>query len=224
MGANGKMRLSSVLKHQEQAGEIHLSEDFGYDYNTIRKNGVVFVLINTSVKIHRMPRMAENISMKTWNKELKGLKFFRGYNWYSKDGELLIESISAFVLVSANEHKIVKPVALGFELPEETDRETSLQNPSKTHIPQEMDLIGEKRVSFSMLDINNHLNNALYADLLVDFITMEQALNLKQITLDYVKEAVFEDTIKIYSKTIDNVIYLKGEVNGEICFRASITI
>lgn len=224
-GAKQKMRLSSILKYQEQAGEIHLATDYGYDYNAILKNGVVFVLVNTESVIHRMPTFGENLTIHTWNKQLKGLKFYRSYNWIDEKGETIIESTSVFVLVSANEHKIVKPSALGFELPTEDTHENAVGNPSKTHLPKEMSAIGSKKILFSMLDTNDHLNNALYADFLVDFIQPEQALNIKRFTLDYVKEATLSQKVEVSREVDENgVIFLKGEIENDTCFRASIEV
>ena len=221
-GAKSKMRLSSILKYQEQAGEIHLATDYGYDYNSIRKNGVVFVLVNTESIIHRMPTFGENWTIHTWNKQLKGLKFYRSYNWIDENGETIIESTSVFVLVSAIEHKIVKPAALGFELPTEDDHENAVKNPNKTHLPKELEKIGSKKILFSMLDTNDHLNNALYADFLVDFIEPKKALNIKRFTLDYVKEAVLGEKIDVFFAEEYGTIYLKGDKENETCFRAII--
>ena len=67
IGSGRKMRLSSVLKYQEQAGEEHLSEDFGLDYITLSKKGVAFVLVNAAAKIHRMPTLGETLTINTWN-------------------------------------------------------------------------------------------------------------------------------------------------------------
>lgn len=223
IGSGRKMRLSSVLKYQEQAGEEHLSEDFGLDYITLSKKGVAFVLVNAAAKIHRMPTLGETLTINTWNKQLKGLKFFRGYDWFDEKGEKIIEGVSAFVLVSIDEHKIVKPSELGIDFPEEKEHENSVGLPSKTHIPKEMTPIGSKTVLFSMLDSNEHLNNALYADLIVDFIPSEKVRNIKGFTLDYVKEAKLGDKIEMLSAEEDGKIYLQG-LNEDTCFRASVEL
>lgn len=222
IGSSRKMRLSSILKHQEQAGEIHLSEDFGLDYVTICENGIVFVLVNSAVKIHRIPTINEKITINTYNKQLKGLKFYRGYDWYDENGEKIVEGVSAFVLVDINSHKMVKPSAFPVELPEEITRENSIGLPGKTHIPKETELVGSKKVLFSMLDSNEHLNNTLYADFLADFVPIEVAQNVKGFTIDYVKEAKLGDKIEVYSAVEDKKIYLQGKCGEDCCFRASI--
>lgn len=224
IGAGRKMRLSSVLKYQEQSGELHLSDCFGLDYKTVREKGVVFVLVNSAVKIHRMPTIGEVITLNTWNRGLKGLKFFRGYDWFDESGEKIIEGVSAFVLVSEKEHKIVKPDALGISLPVDNERVSSVSNPSKTHIPKEMNAVGSKKILFSMLDSNDHLNNAFYADFLVDFIDEEYARNVKGFTLDFVKEATQGEKIEVFTKKEDDKIFIKGACGDNICFRASVEI
>ncbi len=222
IGSGGKMRLSSILKYQEQAGEVHLSDVYGLDYLTICEKGIVFVLVNSAVKIHRMPTLGENLTINTYNKQLKGLKFYRGYDWLDENGEKIIEGVSAFVLVSLDEHKIVKPSLFGMELPEERERESAVGIPSKTHIPKEMSSIGSKTVLFSMLDSNEHLNNALYADFLVDFIPKDKVADIKGFTLDYVKEATLGDKIEVLSAEQDGKIYLQGLNDDNCCFRAGI--
>lgn len=224
IGTGRKMRLSSILKYQEQAGEMHLSEDYGLDYLTICEKGVVFVLVNSAVKIHRMPTLGENLTINTYNKQLKGLKFYRGYDWIDEKGEKIIEGVSAFVLVSLDEHKIVKPSLFGVELPEERERESAVGIPSKTHVPKELASIGSKKVLFSMLDSNEHLNNALYADFIVDFIPEEKARNIKGFTLDYVKEATLGDRIEVFSAEENDKIHLQGMNGDKCCFRASVQL
>lgn len=221
IGSGRKMRLSSILKYQEQAGEEHLSKSFGLDYITLSEKGVAFVLVNASAKIHRMPLLGEKLTINTWNKQLKGLKFFRGYDWFDEKGEKIIEGISAFVLVSIDGHKIVKPSELGVDFPEEKEHENSVGLPSKTHIPKETEHIGSKTVFFSMLDSNEHLNNALYADFIVDFISEEKAKSIKGFTLDYVKEAKLSEKIDIFYAEENGKFFLQGKNGENCCFRAS---
>lgn len=221
IGVGAKLRLSALLKYQEQAGEEHLANDFSLDYLTLAKSGVVFVLTNTAVKIHRLPTFHENITIDTWNKQTKGFKFFRGYDWYDEKGEKIIESVSAFVLVSATEHKIMRPNAFPVNLPKE-NRENAVENPIKTHIPDEMSFVDSKKVLYSMLDSNNHLNNTLYADFLVDFIDSQKAGNVKGFTIDFVKEAKLDEKIEVFKAEQDGKIFIEGINNENCCFRASI--
>ncbi len=223
-GSGAAIRLSSVLKYQENAGEVHLSTDYGYDYDHIMKYGNVFVLTNTIVKINRMPMPSERLTIHTWNKNIKGFKFFRAYDWLDESGEKIVESVSAFVLVSAHEHKIVRADALGFELPCESETLSGVPDPVKIKLPNEMERVGSKKILFSMLDRNEHLNNALYADFLVDFVEPEQARSVCKAEIDFVKEASLGDIVEVYRAVVGNTVYLKGirQSDQVLIFRGSL--
>lgn len=218
-GPMGKIKASSVLKHQIEAGERHMDEGFGVDYNTLKDRGCVFVIVNLAVKIHRPPITDEKITLNTWSKQVKGLKFFRGYEWFDENNEKIIEGVSSFVLVSATEHKLEKPEALGVELPCDNEREIGVENPKKIRLPDGLKEVGRQKVLYSMLDANEHLNNAFYADFGVDFADKNLADNLKELSIDFVKEAVLGDEVVIKTVTENGETYMLGEVNGECCFR-----
>ena len=189
------------------------------------EHGNVFVLTNTIIKISRMPMPSEPITIHTWNKNIKGFKFFRAYDWIDRSGEKIIESVSAFVLVSASEHKIVRADALGLTLPTESETLSFVPDPVKIKLPKEMEKVGSKKILFSMLDRNEHLNNALYADFLVDFIEPEQARRVCKAEIDYVKEASLGDTVEVYKAQEGNTIYLKGvrRRDDTLIFRGSLS-
>ncbi len=221
VGLGSKIRLSSILKYQMEAGERHLTDYFGLDYNTLKSQNNVFVIVNLIVKVYRSPVSGENITLTTWSKEVKGLKFFRAYKWFDENGELLIESISCCVLVDAKEHKLLKPDVLGFDFPT-GDREISIQNPKKLRLSKELTEAGKREIYFSMLDSNEHLNNAFYADFAVDFIEKELAENIKEFSIDFVKEAKCGEEIIIETAEENGTSFIHGKVGDNTCFRAEI--
>ena len=221
VGPQSKIRLSSILKYQMEAGERHLADCFGLDYNTLKSQNNVFVIVNLIVKIYRTPISSENITITTWSKEVKGLKFFRAYKWYDEKGELIIEAISCFVLVDAKEHKLLKPEEFGFDI-STGDIEISIQNPKKLRLPKELENVGKRKVYFSMLDANEHLNNAFYADFAVDFIDSAFIQNIKEFSIDFVKEAKCGEEIIIETIKENDTCFIQGNVEGNTCFRAEI--
>ena len=221
VGPQSKIRLSSILKYQMEAGERHLSDYFGLDYNTIKSKNSVFVVVNLNVKLHRTPISGENVTITTWSKEVKGLKFFRAYKWYDEKGELIIEAISCFVLVDAKEHKLLKPEEFGFDIPT-GNQEISIGNPKKIRMPKELSTKGKREVYFSMLDSNEHLNNAFYADFATDFASKDLLDNISEFSIDFVKEAKLNDEITIETAEENGETFIQGNVEENACFRANI--
>ena len=143
----------------------------------------------------------------------------RSEHKFDENGEKIIEGISTFVLVDAIDHRIVKASALGTELPTDSQRKSTLENPKKIHLPKELKQTGSKKVLYSMLDSNEHLNNALYADFLIDFIDSDKVAKIKGFSIDFVKEARLGEKIEVFENKEENEIFFKGDVDNNTCFR-----
>ncbi len=219
---NSNMRLENILKYQQQAGEDQL-EVFNLGYNELCRRGYAFVVTNAKVIINRMPKYLDEITLVTWNRGIKGAKYFRSYNWYDKNGELLVESSTIFVIVDVKEHKLRKPDCITVGIPYDFDRQNAAENPKKVFLPDEdiFKKVGEKRIVFSELDGNGHLNNAFYSNFLTDFTPNIEHKQITEFSIDFISEARLNDIVNVYSATKDGVTYFYGEHERGRCFRAS---
>lgn len=221
-GMGNVMRLNCILKYQQQAGEEQLElHNIGFD-RIYEKLGLVWVVTNASVIVNRIPRYGEKLRLITWNRGAKGAKFFRSYNWYSENDELLIEGSTAFVLVDVREHKAQRPNDEAFRMPCDFNRVNAVKTPGKIFLPDREDFspIGEKTIVYSLIDQNGHLNNAFYTDFITDFCTEEENRRIRAYSLDYIAEARLGDTVRVYRAQKDGVTYFYGEHERGMCFRA----
>ena len=62
VGANDVMRLSAVLRYQQEAGEQHLV-DAGLGWQDMMQMGMVFVTSRWHTVIHRLPAMEERVTL-----------------------------------------------------------------------------------------------------------------------------------------------------------------
>ena len=87
---------------------------------------------------------------------------------------------------------------------------------------------GEKKVCYSDIDRNMHMNNVKYFDLLFDYIPECENLIMTSCLLNYVKEAAYGKVIEIYSLPVELcengeraygfVTKIDGETNVEARF------
>jgi acyl-ACP thioesterase len=89
----------------------------------------------------------------------------------------------------------------------------------------------ERDFSIRDLDFNGHLNNSKYVDLIMDCLTAEHQnwYLVKTIEVNYINEALAEDTIVIFkdlSAFSSGLIYFEGinEQNHRTIFKAQIAI
>ncbi len=195
VGADGCLRLSALLQLQEEAGERHMTEN-GMSYARLRDKGLAFVVTRLCSHITRLPQMGEQVTLKTWHREVKGVQFFRCYTLTDQNGNPLTDSVTAFALVDTDAHRLLRPDALGDLLfPNQPDARNNCPDPKK-EIPPTLNEIAAIRPRWSELDPNGHVNNSRYADFLCDNIP--SGLARKRITafsIRYEKEILPDDRL-----------------------------
>lgn len=216
------LRPSSLLKLQQEIGELHLSAG-GLSYGEMSRIGAVFVVTRLSAKIHRPPVFGEQIGMTTWSNGVKGVQYNRCYQTCDLAGNVLIDSTGWFVLVDTKEHKPIRPknAPIAGTLRFSPGRENGCPPPEKVKLPESMELSGERVLRYSDMDYNGHLNNTVYADLLCDF--MPGGMKGKRIsgfTIQFVGEAYEGDTLSIETFRSGQTVWFSGRHPRGMCFEA----
>lgn len=213
------LKLSSQMKMQQEVGEIHLNE-CNLPYSVLFEKGIVFVLTRSRAVIYRRPELEEKVHITTWERECKGVQFFRSYRFEDAAGNLLIDACSAFAMVDPVSHKLQRPKVF-HELcnVENKEKTTTCPLPDKIILPEGMEQVGVRTVRYSDIDYNGHLNNTVYADLLCDFLPGGMnGRQIKEFALQYIGEAVEGDEIKISASAQGQTVYLSGEHARGKCF------
>lgn len=223
IGANGTLRPSDILRLQQEVGNRHLSEG-GLTVPAMRASGVAFVLARTNCLVHRAPVLDESVVLTSWQREIVGSKFLRCYHWASADGTPLIDSVSAFVLVDVDKHRPVRPLVLtaqGVRL--DWQRQSPCPDPEKLALPPTF-AVGERVVRRSDTDFNGHVNNAVYADVLCDFLPA--AVCEKRMTgfsISFLRESRLGDVLQVQAKAEETVAFVAAEHARGRSFEAKAT-
>lgn len=222
VGRNGKMRLSAVLRYQQEAGEQHLTAG-GLGWKTLLKIGMVFVTSRWHAVIHRLPDMEETVTLTTWHRNRKGPRFFRCYQWRDADGELLIEGVMQFALVSTGEHRLLRGDEFMTLAPlPDNPRQVACADPGKFPVA-EVTPAGEYLVRWSDTDRNGHMNNTHYADLMLDYLPADRlAGEPAEVDLHFAGECRMGDTLTLAACQQDATSTVVGETVRGRSFAARI--
>ena len=208
-GADRTLRLSRLLLWLQETAERHLKE-FGIGYEALWEAGMVFLTARTWVRLHRMPRFGETVTVVTRPCGTQKAQFLRGYEVYVGD-ELCAEAVQTSVSADPETHRILHPrefARFGFD--PACGGEPALIPPKLKMA--ELPAVGERVIRYSDLDYNNHLNNAVYADFLTDFLPggME-GRRIGELQINYINESVLNDTIAMHGEVRDGEFFLYGE-------------
>lgn len=220
-----KLKLSTVLKYQQEACGKHVAI-FGAPSDVLRdEHSVAFVFTKIKVTVNRLPKAHEDVVVKTWCSSLKGVRFTRNFVMYDGFGEILTESKAEVVVIDLKTRKIIRPT----EIPLADRFLYNDEQPNGCEYPQKIKLFEEKgqavtrKVSFSDVDENGHMNNTVYADVMCDCLSDDlRGKTPTEFTINFENEAFENETIEIFWEQEENEVVFVGQIGEKQCFKGQI--
>ena len=206
--AFGKLSLTSLLYYFQEAANHHATAlNWGMEYlSSINK---FWVLSRLKVVIEKYPQHKNEIVISTWPRGADGFFAYRDYQ-ITLNNLPVINAVSSWLILDQASHRPTKVDQIGKPLPKY--EESHLPFP-ENKLPNliKPELIFEKKVNFSDIDINQHLNNAKYLEIIVDalFDSLSRSFEIREIDIQYLHESQQGDILKVYSeKTSGNSMML----------------
>lgn len=208
---NGIAKASSTIRYMQEAANKQL-EAVGPTTKQMTDDGKAFVLCRVSASFYAPLYAHDKVEVVTWaGKSERGVILPR-CSQVKRDGVIVAELISTWTVIDIASRRIVR---IGNELDKiSVDETLELDMPPRFKIPDDVSLAltGEYTVSYGVCDINHHMNNTFYPDMLCDFIS--GGMNGKRIiglAISYLNESVLGETLKVY--------YANDEYEGKHYFR-----
>ena len=185
----GRCKASSLLRFSQDAAEQHC-HILGADWNTMAAKNYFWAVIRQRIEITRLPETGETITVKTWPMPTTRVAYPRATEGFDAEGNSLFKVISVWVIMDMVSRSMVLPGKSGVEVLGTsfgTELKAPLGLPAGTFAREEM-----RRVSFSDLDLNGHMNNTRYLDWLYDLKNADfhKTHPVKAVTICYINEAL----------------------------------
>jgi len=205
-----------------QEAAINHAEMLGRGREAMRQSGQVWILSRISVFMERRPQFGEEVTIRTWPRGASKLFVIRDYDIHSSGG-VDVRGRSGWLVVDLEKHRPLRPQTVMESMPlnegENALPGANLQGndpPSALAVreftPEQSVL---RRVCYSDIDYNGHVNNTRYIQWIQDLIEPEILETARQMRLDvnYLSEARYGEAIKLYIQPIkDN---LPGLIQGQ---------
>lgn len=180
-------------------------------YEELIEQGKAFILSSMRVELYYPIYPYEKITVKTWaDNNNKGFTTLRSYELH-RDGELIGEALSTWALVSTTDKRLVKISEVDFSnyVPEAP---LTLEKPVKVRIPREvvLSLVGEYTVRYTDIDINHHMNNSKYPDMLYNCLPKPEKKIIKSFAITFANEAKLGNNLKIYVAYTDGKYFMRS--------------
>ncbi len=207
---------------QDIAGE-HATK-IGLGYHEMVEKKLIWVLVRTKFEIIKSPKMYEEVKLVTWP-EVKGrVDMDRDYLILGENDEVLVKGKSKWVVVDLNTRHIVRTKEVIYPEGEYVEEKTFEDLPKVEDFGISDLPSYTAKTAFSDLDHNGHVNNASYANFIVDALNLSKNEEIKVFEINYENETRQNEEIIIYYSRCDRTILIKGTQKERLIFKAKLEL
>jgi len=221
-----RARVSTIMKLlADIAGTAYGSK--GYTHSYLLENNFVFLLSRVSIHINRMPIADEKLSFHTWERDIKGVLFYRDFAIYDSLQNIIIEASSAWFLVNPSTRQIIKPTNFPGKADLHQDKKANTLPVAKLKLPESLETVGERKIVYSDIDANGHVYNAVYASIACDFLSeglLTQKAGLKDFRINFKQEAKQGETLEIFKKEEQDKAFVVGKIGEIVSFECEFAL
>ena len=220
-------RPSGVLGFLQEAATaaacaLHASRDEMLD-----KYNAFWMLARVWSRREEPLKWGERLRIRTWHRGGRGASSYRDFDLFVNDAPVG-EAVSLWVLANAQTHKLVRMA--GIEEFQGTDGgalcKTRLLN--KVRMPPDMTCAGTRSFRYSDLDVNGHVNNVRYADIVCDALHLERMgaeRFVSSLQVGYQAECRVGETVDLTTGSDGGAQYVHGaDGAGKTRFDAMLTL
>ena len=216
-----ELKLSSFFKMMQDIATEHAEVLDTGKAQTIDK-GLYWVITRIEIDIIDMPKYLEDVKLVTYPGDDMRFIFPRYFLLYDSNGKLLMRASSTWMVMNRATHNVsLNP--FGDYKAEAEHHEDEIPLPRKVDKDEDLSLIEKRKVRYSDIDLNGHLNNTKYIDYIIDLHDSEfyKKNKIRHFVINYEKELKDGEEISLFSNN-KNPEYILGSVD-KTSFEVNIT-
>ena len=215
---NGYLKYTDLCNILQLTAAAH-SEIGGISFQDMQAFDQAWVLSRMRVEISMLPKSGDTVTVKTWINSLENSRSVRALELYL-NGEKIVSSETFWAVFNTKKRR---PEALAlpfshFEL--YPDNKATVTGFSKITMSHQKEMIFEKTIFLSDLDIVNHVNNVKYLEWCLDLIETDLILSqkLKSFEMNFLKELSLKDQVTIHENVSDTATIFSISKEDMPCF------
>lgn len=188
--SKSELTLHALLNYLQDSSTLH-SEELGESGKELFEKNMAWVLSFWQVCIDDMPKLSEDIKVKTWPYQTRGLFGLRNFCMENAKGETIVKANSIWVLIDP---RTGRPLRITDEVSSHYPDEPKLEMDycdRKVVVPKIYEEKDSIVVQKYFIDTNNHVNNAKYVMLAEQYLP--ETFKVSEIRVEYKIAAVLGD-------------------------------
>jgi acyl-ACP thioesterase len=216
------LRMSDLFRLLEEASIAH-TEQLGCTRDKTLDRGLLWIITRQSVEISDLPAYDDEIIVRSWQGEMQHVFFPRFYE-IERAGDILVKGQALWMLMKEDDRSMVMPEDYGISIPGRPGADDMIL--PAIVIPKDAEEKASRRMAtrFSQIDINGHMNNTRYFDVIDDLLwgDGDQLRVPRAVLANYLSELRLGDDYSLNCYSKDSILYFEGGTDKP-CFRVKYT-
>ena len=219
---NGQLKMSAIANYLQESAWRHANH-LGFGYEDAQKRNEFWVIISLMIRMVGKPEWGQKLIVETWPKGVDRLFAYRDFKLMDEKGAVVGAATSAWMILDKDTRRpknvdLVKPV-----LHLATHQDVLDCNPPLLKPLKEISSTAPRKVRFSELDQNGHVNNIRYIDWSLDAMPADwhHEHRIRTLVINYLAEVQSEEMIEISTGPAgENAEIVQGtREDGKVIFR-----
>ncbi|MDR3609146.1 MAG: thioesterase [Ignavibacteriaceae bacterium] len=195
---NNKLKLNTLFSFLQDVASSH-ADSLSLGYNDLIAKDLGWVLSWAKLQVEEYPSFGEIIKIRTWPKCRYKLYSMREFLIYNENDKLLYSVSTAWLLINVKTKRITDIKNLPQQIYYQPDFQALNDFPERIIIDKEKETLFSKRIRYTDLDINRHVNNTKYIELILDSYPPDYHKNnlLDSLTVSFIAESFYDDEMDI---------------------------
>jgi acyl-ACP thioesterase len=211
---NNKLKLNSLFNYLQETAS-NQADKLNLGFNDLIVQDLGWVLSWAKVEISSFPGFGETIRVKTWPKCRYKLFSMRDFIVTGDKDNTFFKVSTAWLMINVKTKRITDIRNLIQQIYYRPDQIALNDFPEKLINSKERNVLFTKKIRYTDLDINQHVNNTKYIELVLDSFSPEyhKSHNLQSLTISFNSESFYDDELEIRSSSdnqSDNRRFIDG--------------
>lgn len=218
------LKPSALLRYVEQVSADH-ARTFGMTDQFFKDHGVAFLVGKQALKFDRVPQRAEKLTLLTRAEASRRGSVKRITTVTDAEGKQVAMVDCRWIVVRLAEGRILREP--GWTVEGFWNETVEGELPLQLHKCREgLASAGEWTVRYSQCDLNGHLNNAFYLDLVCDALPLDVVRKgpVTFASINYHREVPMGETVEVFYAPSAEGWYIIGKHNGQTSFECYVEL
>lgn len=168
-----QLRTAVLFQYLTELAGVH-ADQLGVGFKDLLERNYYWVDSRMKIKFFDIPGYRDEIIIRTWPKTIQQKLFFiRDFEIFSSSGKKLAAATSAWLIIDASTRRLVPTASARLDLPSLPERQALDEPLEKLGLNGSGEERMRLKASYSMVDLQGHVNNSRYAEWISDCFPLD---------------------------------------------------